>query len=57
MRVDLRTIHVEGTMTDEFDIHVDMDDKGFCVLSVNGTILEPWQVVRKALDRMLFPNR
>ena len=56
-RVDLRTIHVDGTMSDEFDIHVDMDDKGFCVLSVNRAIREPWQVVRQALDRLLFPNR
>ena len=57
MRVDIRTIHVDGTIADEFDIHVDMDDNGFCVLSVNGAIREPWQVVRQALDRLLFPNR
>ena len=56
-QVDIRTIRVDGSMTDEFDIHVDMNDNGYCVLSVNGAIREPWQVVRQALDRILFPNR
>ena len=58
--IDLCTIHVDGTAiqsSDEFNIHVDMDDKGSCVLSVNGAIKEPWQVARQALDRLLFPNR
>ena len=55
-RTDLRTIHVDGTaVTDEFDVHVAMDDQGECAVSVDGRAMEYWQVLYKALDRLLFP--
>ena len=53
---DLRTIHVSGTtVSDEFDVRVEMDTQGNCALSVDDLPMEHWQVLHKALDRLLFP--
>ena len=50
---DRQTIRVNGDGP-HFNIHVGLDNDGECVLIVAGKPTEPWQVLYKALDELLF---
>ena len=39
-----------------FEVRVAIDDKGECVLVVDGEPRSPWQVMYRALDRLLFSS-
>ena len=52
--LDLRTIRVSEDGDKSFDVHVDMDQDQRCVMMVDDERLESWQVLYKALDRLLF---
>ena len=51
---DLRTIKVNGDIKFEITIKVGLDDEQRCVLTVADKPKEPWQVLYKALDELLF---
>ena len=52
--LDLRTIRVSEDGKESFDVHVHMEPGIRCVLMVDGKELEPWEVLYKALDKILF---
>ena len=52
--LDLRTIRVSEKEKNRFDVHVHMEPGIRCVLMVDGKELEPWEVLYKALDKLLF---
>ena len=49
-----RTIRVSEDGEESFDVHVHMDQDQRCVMMVGDERLESWQVLYKALDRLLF---
>ena len=51
---DLRTIKVNGNIKFEITVKVGLDDERQCVLTVADKPKEPWQVLYKALDELLF---
>ena len=53
-RTDYRTIRVNGDDISAFTIHVGLDDDGRCALTVAGEPTENWQILYKALDKLLF---
>ena len=52
--LDLRTIRVSEDGEESFDAHVHMDQDQRCVLMVGGKELDPWEVLYRALDKLLF---
>lgn len=53
--LDLRTIRVDVAMwAGSFDVRVEMGGDQQCVMMVDDERLESWQVLYKALDRLLF---
>lgn len=50
-----QTIHVQ-TSREEFDVTLTLDDDGACKCRVGDRTLDPWQVLRMALEPVLFPG-
>ena len=51
---DLRTIEINGDIKFKITVKVGLDDEQQCVLTVKDEPKEPWQVLYKALDELLF---
>ena len=52
--LDLQTIRVSDKGEKSFDVHVHMEPGIRCVLIVDSKELEPWEVLFRALDKLLF---
>ena len=55
-RADQRTIYVNGAVPSKFDVQVKMNGDGQCVLLIDDKPREPWEVMRKAIGALLFPD-
>jgi hypothetical protein len=54
---DRLTVDIHGVETKEWELRFLLDRDGVCRAEMGGERLEPWQVLQKLLEPVLFPRR